>query len=104
MILGIFVGIVTICLVAVLGVVGFTALGVAGIVESCEDVGRPCRAHRECLGVDSHDALFAQLVAATSRLSADFRMFCRATLLNHAPVNGRLVAVPGDLHCPQSDP
>ena len=41
MILGIFVGIVTICLVAVLGVVGFTALGVAGIVESCEDVDEP---------------------------------------------------------------
>ena len=77
MILGIFVGIVTICVVAVLGVVGFAALGVAGIVESCEDADepRPCRAHRECLGVDSHDALFAQLVAATSRLSADSRMF-----------------------------
>ena len=41
MILGIFVGIVTICVVAVLGVVGFAALGVAGIVESCEDVEEP---------------------------------------------------------------
>ena len=41
MILGIFVGIVTICVVAVLGVVGFAALGVAGIVESCEDADEP---------------------------------------------------------------